>query len=74
MTAKNVEAAALQLTGRQRARLAARLIASLDQTRDPGARAAWAEEALRRDNAYRQGRYATKPAKDAIEQLRSRLR
>ena len=74
MTTKNVEAAALQLTGRQRARLAARLIASLDKTRDAGARAAWAEEAMRRDKAYRQGRYTAKPAKDAIEQLRSRLR
>jgi len=74
MTAKNVEAAALQLTGRQRARLAARLIASLDKTRDAGARAAWAEEAMRRDKACRQGRYAAKPAKDVIEQLRSRLR
>jgi hypothetical protein len=66
MTAKNVEAAALQLTGRQRASLAARLIASLDKTRDAGAQAAWVEEALRRNNAYRQGRYAAKPAKHVL--------
>jgi putative addiction module component (TIGR02574 family) len=74
MTEKNVAAAALQLTGRQRARLAARLIASLDKVRDPGAQAAWAEEAARRDKAYRQGRHGAKPAEEVIRRLRAKLR
>jgi hypothetical protein len=72
MTAKNIEAAALRLAGRQRARLAARLIASLDTARDRGVRAAWAEEAVRRDKAYRQGRLGAKPAEEVIERLRSK--
>lgn len=72
MTAKNVEAAALRLTGRERARLAARLIASLDTTREAGVQAAWLEESVRRDKAYRQGRHAAKLAEEVIERLRSK--
>ena len=74
MTEKNVAAAALRLSGRQRARLAARLIASLDTVRETGVRTAWLEETVRRDKAYRQGRYPAKPAEEVIERLRSRLK
>jgi putative addiction module component (TIGR02574 family) len=74
MTEKNLEAAAMRLSGRRRARLAARLIASLDTARDPGAQAAWAEEAARRDKAYRQGRHGAKPAEEVIRRLRAKLR
>jgi putative addiction module component (TIGR02574 family) len=74
MTEKNVAAAALRLSGRQRARLAARLIASLDTIRETGVQSAWLEEAERRDRAYRQGRHAAKPAEEVIERLRSRLK
>jgi type IV secretory pathway VirB6-like protein len=66
MTEKNLAAAAMRLSGRQRARLAARLIASLDKVRDPGAQAAWAEEAARRDKAYRQGHHGAKPANHVL--------
>ena len=68
-TPEQVESAALQLPPEERARLAERLIASLDeQTR---VERAWIEEAERRYELYRAGELRTVPASDVIARMRA---
>jgi putative addiction module component (TIGR02574 family) len=74
MTVKDVESAAMRLSTKARARLAARLIASLDKRRDEDAEQAWYDEAERRDKAYREGRLKGRPAEEVFRELRSKLR
>jgi putative addiction module component (TIGR02574 family) len=62
MSPKRLEEAALRLTPRQRARLAARLIESLDGKPEPGCEEAWIEEAERRYRSYKQGKMKARPA------------
>jgi hypothetical protein len=66
MSPKDVETAALKLPARRRARLAMRLITSLDRKRNEGWEEAWFDEAVRRDNAYREGRLSARPAKEVL--------
>jgi len=72
MSPKRLEEAALRLTPRQRARLAARLIESLDGKRETGCEAAWLEEAVRRDKAYREGKLKAIPAEEVFKRIASR--
>ena len=74
MTVKDVESAAMRLSTKARARLAARLIASLDNRRDEDAEQAWYDEAERRDKAFREGRLKGRPADEVLRDLRSKLR
>ena len=67
-----LEAAALLLPPEERARLAERLIASLD--RDPEVAAAWDEEIRRRIEELDAGRLESRPAEGVFEEARSRLR
>jgi putative addiction module component (TIGR02574 family) len=67
-----LEAAALLLPPEERARLAERLIASLD--RDPEVAAAWDEEIRRRIEELDAGRLESRPAEEVFEEARSRLR
>ncbi len=68
-TLQALEAAALLLLSGQRARLAERLIASLD--RDPEVETAWAEEIKRRIADLEAGLVDTIPAEQALEQARA---
>jgi len=67
-----LEAAALLLPSEERARLAERLIASLD--RDPEIAAAWDEEILRRITELSADRLDSIPAGEVFEEARARLR
>ena len=67
-----LEAAALLLPPEERARLAERLIASLD--RDPEVAAAWDEEIRRRIEEFDAGRLESHPAEEVFEEARARLR
>lgn len=67
-TLQALEAAALLLPSEQRAKLAERLIASLD--RDPEVEAAWAQEIKRRIADLEAGLVDTIPAEEALEQIR----
>jgi putative addiction module component (TIGR02574 family) len=67
-----LEAAALLLPPEERARLAERLIASLD--RDPEVAAAWDEEIRRRIEDLDAGRLESLPAEEVFEEARARLR
>lgn len=72
--ASKLEAKALKLPPEQRARLAERLISSLDQSSDPDSEQLWVREAERRLEELESGRVAAVPAERVIENARSSLR
>jgi putative addiction module component (TIGR02574 family) len=72
-----LEAEALELPARERARLAHRLIASLDEDaeEDPTeVERAWEEEIQRRLEEYQAGAVQTIPASEVFAEARARLR
>lgn len=69
--AEELEAAALSLPRSERARLAERLIASLDE--DAEVEEAWAAEVRRRLDAYRRGEIQAAPAEDVLAEARRRI-
>ncbi len=71
---RDLEAKALALPSRDRARLAQRLLASLEGEADPNAEAHWLEEAERRLDAFEAGAVEPIPAEEAIRRSRSTLR
>ena len=71
---KEFEVQALRLPANERASLAERLIASLDELDDTENERLWVEEAERRYQAYKQGRISAKPAEDAIRDVRKLIR
>ena len=71
---KHVTKVALALPPRSRAKLAERLLASLDRPRQKQLDALWADEAERRIQAFEDGKLAAVPAAEVFRQLRSRKR
>lgn len=72
--ARELEFKALKLPRKERARLAERLIASLDQDSDPDAEKLWLEEAERRLDELESGKAVGIPAAEVLEKARSTLR
>jgi putative addiction module component (TIGR02574 family) len=72
--ASKLEAKALKLPPDQRARLAERLISSLDQAADLDSEQLWIEEAERRLEELESDRVEAVPADRVIENARSSLR
>jgi putative addiction module component (TIGR02574 family) len=72
ISAEQVEAEALPLPAAQRARLAERLIASLDE--DAGHEQAGAEEVQRRLAELQGGHVTAIPSADVLTEARARLR
>lgn len=72
--ARQLESEALKLSATDRARLAERLIASLDPEPEEGAEEAWAREIERRVEELRTGKVRTRPAEDVLREIRSKLR
>jgi putative addiction module component (TIGR02574 family) len=73
----DLETAVLELPPRERARLAHRLIESLDNEAAESStevERAWATEIERRVTAYRAGEIETIPASDVFEEARSLLK
>lgn len=68
---EQLEAAALALPAQERARLAERLLASLDE--DSEIEQAWAEEVRRRLEQFRAGEIAAVAAEDVFAEARRRL-
>ncbi|MEJ2187370.1 MAG: addiction module protein [Gemmatimonadota bacterium] len=68
---QELESAALSLPRAEKARLAERLLASLDE--DPDVDAAWRDEVRRRLAVYRAGEMESIPADEALKQARKRL-
>ncbi len=74
---EQLEAEALDLPASERARLAQRLLASLDdeEAEDPQeVERAWEEEIRRRLQAYHAGEVKTIPASEVLAKARARLR
>lgn len=73
MKLEDLEAAVLQLEPRSRARLAERLLESLDNLTPEENAHIWAEEAARRDEALTAGTLTSRPADQVFRDARSRL-
>jgi putative addiction module component (TIGR02574 family) len=71
---RDLESKALKLSPRERARLAQRLISSLDQEADADAEKVWRDEAERRLDELKSGKVAGIPAEKVIRKARSSLR
>jgi len=72
--ARQIESKALKLSPRERARLAERLISSLDDDADPDAEKLWVREAERRLDELRAGEVKGRPARSVFRKARSTLR
>lgn len=72
--ARDLEAQALELAPEERARLAERLISSLDPETDPQAEELWLQEAERRLSEIESGSVSAVPGEHVIEKIRSTLR
>jgi putative addiction module component (TIGR02574 family) len=72
--ARELESKALKLSRRERARLAQRLISSLEQEVDADAATLWLQEAERRLDELKSGKIAGIPAEKVIRKARSTLR
>jgi putative addiction module component (TIGR02574 family) len=72
--ARELESQALKLSRRERARLAQRLISSLDQEVDADAERLWLAEAERRLADLKSGKVAAIPAERVIRKVRAALR
>lgn len=72
--ARELESKALKLSRSARARLAQRLISSLDQKANADAESLWLKEAERRLGELKSGKVAGTPAEKVIKKARSSLR
>ena len=72
--ARELESKALRLPRRERARLAQRLISSLDRELDADVEKLWLQEAERRLAELKSGKIAGIPAEKVIRKARSTLR
>ena len=73
MSREELETEALKLTPRERARLAERLLQSLENLSDDENARLWAEEAERRDRAW-DANPSIGPADDVFRDARARLK
>ncbi len=73
MTIREIEMVALELDARDRARLAERLLTSLEDLSEAEVERLWLDEAERRDQALDRGELEAFPAADVFRDLRSRL-
>ena len=73
MTIEELEAEALKLNPNSRARLAERLLRSLEGLTEAEIERSWVEEAQRRDDEWERGVVAARPAEDVIRAARARL-
>jgi putative addiction module component (TIGR02574 family) len=70
---REIESEALQLPPKERARLAQRLLASLDEAADRDAEQVWLQEAERRLDELESGKVAGIPAEQVFKRARSTL-
>lgn len=73
MTLEELEAEALKLTPRLRAKLAQKLLHSLEALSDAENERLWAEEAMRRDEELETGAATARSAEDVFRDARLRL-
>ena len=71
---KKIEDDALKLPARSRARLAERLIMSLEEVAEPLAEQAWLDEIERRSAELKVGKHTGIPARKVLKKARAALR
>ena len=74
MSVEDLESEALKLNPSSRARLAERLLRSLDDLSEEETQQLWAEEALRRHEEIDNGTLKARPGKEVFRDAHSRLR
>ena len=74
MTVRNIEKQLLNLDARSRAKLAEKLLHSLDELSEAENEQLWAEEALRRHEELAKGRATARPANEVFRDARARLK
>ena len=74
MTRKDIEIEALKLTPRERARLAGKLLESLEDLSEAENEQVWAEEAERRDKEWYSNPSVSTPADEVFRDARSKLK
>jgi putative addiction module component (TIGR02574 family) len=67
---KEIETSALRLSEKQRARLASRLLDSLEKHKEIGVEQAWLEEIERRNSELESGEVELIPAKEVMAKAR----
>ena len=72
--ARQIESKAMKLSPQERARLAERLISSLDDEVDVGAEAAWIREGERRLDELRSGKIKGRSAASVFRRARAAIR
>lgn len=70
----DLEARALQLSAKERALLAERLIASIETPDDAEVERLWVDEALRRSKEYTAGLVSARPAEDVLRDARAAIK
>ncbi len=70
---KDIERESLKLPFKERAQLAERLLASLDEASKAELERLWLEEAERRYEAYKQGEMTARPMDDVLREIGERL-
>jgi putative addiction module component len=74
MSIEDIEKAALKLSPKARARLAEKLLESLEDLSQEENDRVWAEEARRRDADWDAQKTSGKPAADALREARTKLK
>jgi hypothetical protein len=74
MTVREIEKQLLKLDSRSRAKLAERLLHSLDELSAEENEQLWVKEAVRRHNELTSGRAKSRPAREVLREARARLR
>lgn len=74
MTVKEIEKHLLKLDVKSRARLAEKLLQSLDELSEEENERLWAEEALRRHRELTQGKSKPRPAASVLREAKARLK
>lgn len=74
MTVKQIERQLLKLDSRSRAKLAERLLHSLDELSEAENEQLWAQEALRRHQELSSGNAKPRPANEVLREARARLK
>jgi hypothetical protein len=74
MSIKEIEAAVLKLVPKDRARLAGKLLESLEDLSDEENEIVWAKEAERRDAAWNSSADRKRSAKNVLRRARAKLR
>jgi len=73
MSIEEIESEALRLDPKARARLAERLLESLESLSEKENDELWGEEAKRRDESWSVGEAKPRPAADVVREARDRL-